>query len=150
MPHMPTAPRAPSTAREPPAANTPSVAHMPAPPCVPMAIIAMGDLRAELNRHHDLEDSRITIERQRERHHNIKGRNLEREFNSLSPTREAPAARTTRSLAPLGSQEDAWCSLHTSVWLSGHASFDPTCWRSTTGLSILSSSCRSTPSPSSQ
>jgi hypothetical protein len=45
----------------------------------------MANLRAELNRHHDDEDSRITIERQHERRRNIEGRNLEGEFNSLAP-----------------------------------------------------------------
>jgi hypothetical protein len=45
----------------------------------------MADLRAELNRRPDGEDSHITIERQRERRRNIKGRNLEGEFNSLAP-----------------------------------------------------------------
>jgi hypothetical protein len=79
------APRASSVAREPPTAHAPSVARTPAPLRVPAASIAMANLRAELNRRHDSEDSHITIERQRERRRNIKGRNLEGEFNSLAP-----------------------------------------------------------------
>jgi hypothetical protein len=78
-------------ARVPSAAHKLAVAHVPlgtcvlAPLCVPAASIAMANLRAELNRHHDDEDSRITIERQHERRRNIEGRNLEGEFDSLAP-----------------------------------------------------------------
>jgi hypothetical protein len=58
---------------------------------VPVASIATTDLRAELNHHHDGEDSRITIEWQRERCHNIEDRNLKREFHSLVLARDVPA-----------------------------------------------------------
>jgi hypothetical protein len=60
--------------------------------------ITMADLRDELMRRRRGgeggrgEDSCITIECHRERHRNIKGRNLERDFESLAPAREAPAA----------------------------------------------------------
>jgi hypothetical protein len=42
--------------------------------------IVMADLCDELICHHRGEDSRITIERHRERRSNIEGRNLERDF----------------------------------------------------------------------
>jgi hypothetical protein len=56
-----------------------------APPCVLVARITTADLRAKLNRRRDGKDSRIIIECQRERRHNIEGRNLQGEFNSLTP-----------------------------------------------------------------
>jgi hypothetical protein len=46
--------------------------------------IAMADLHDELIHHRRGEDSRITIEHHRERR-NIKGRNLEQDFESLVP-----------------------------------------------------------------
>jgi hypothetical protein len=52
----------------------------------------MADLRAELNRHREGEDSCIPIERQRERHRNLKGHNLEKDFDPLVPAQEAPIA----------------------------------------------------------
>jgi hypothetical protein len=45
----------------------------------------MADLRAELNRHRDGKDSRITIRHQGNRRRNIEGRDLEGKFNSLAP-----------------------------------------------------------------
>jgi hypothetical protein len=54
----------PSLARVPPAARSSMVSY------------AMADLRAEINRHHSGEDSRITIERLRERRQDVEGRNL--------------------------------------------------------------------------
>jgi hypothetical protein len=51
------------------------------------------------------EDSHITIERHRERRHNIEGCNLERDFESLVLAREAPAARAMRPpSSPAGSR----------------------------------------------
>jgi hypothetical protein len=47
--------------------------------------ITMADLRDELIHHRMGEDSRITIECHRERHHNIDDRNHERDFESLAP-----------------------------------------------------------------
>jgi hypothetical protein len=84
------APRAPSVAHEPPATYEPSVARAPALPCVPAASIATADLRAELNRRRDGEDSRITIKCQHERHRNIEGRNLERELTLLHRREKRP------------------------------------------------------------
>jgi hypothetical protein len=55
------------------------------------------DLRDELIRHCRGEDSRITIERHRKRHRNVEGCNLERDFESLAPAREAPATCAMRS-----------------------------------------------------
>jgi hypothetical protein len=46
--------------------------------------IAMADLHDELIHHRRGEDSHITIEHHRERR-NIKGRNLEQDFESLVP-----------------------------------------------------------------
>jgi hypothetical protein len=74
----------PSTACTPPSARVPHQA------CVLLSIV-MDDLRDELIHHHRGEDSRITIEHHRERRRNIEGRNLERDFESLAPAREAPA-----------------------------------------------------------
>jgi hypothetical protein len=66
---------------------------MCAPPfaCVPhhacvLPSIVTADLHDELIYHRRGEDSRITIERHRERCRNVKGRNLERDFESLAPT----------------------------------------------------------------
>jgi hypothetical protein len=67
--------------------------------------IATTDLRDELIRRCRGEDSRITIEHHRKRHRNIEGRNLERDFESLAPAREASAAcvmRPTSSPASSG------------------------------------------------
>jgi hypothetical protein len=77
------------------------------------------DLRDELIRRCRGEDSRVTIEHHCERCRNIKGRNLERDFESLAPAREALAARVMRPLSsPAGS---AGCMalaphLHMVVW----------------------------------
>jgi hypothetical protein len=60
----------------------------------------MADLHDELIRRRQGEDSCITIECHHERRHNIKGCNLERDFESLAPTREVPAVRVIRPLAP--------------------------------------------------
>jgi hypothetical protein len=56
--------RAPSSARVPPVARASMVSY------------AMADLRAEINRRHGGEDSRITIERLCERRRDVEGRNL--------------------------------------------------------------------------
>jgi hypothetical protein len=90
------APRAPTTAREPPAAHAPLAAHAPAPSRALTTSATMVDLRTELNHHRDGKDSRITIKHQRERRRNIEGRNLEGEFDSLTPVREAPMVHATR------------------------------------------------------
>jgi hypothetical protein len=64
----------------------------------------MADLRDELIPHRRGEDSCITIKHHCERCHNIEGYNLERDFESLAPAREAPAVRTMRPLSsPAGS-----------------------------------------------
>jgi hypothetical protein len=64
----------------------------------------MTDLCDELIHRRRGEDSRITIERHRERHRNIEGRNLERDFKSLAPAREAPVAHVMHPpSSPVGS-----------------------------------------------
>jgi hypothetical protein len=88
----------PSAARAMPSACVPHQAHV-------LPSIAMTDLRDELIRRCRGEDSRITIERYRERRRNIEGRNLERDFESLTPAREVPAARAMRCpSSPAGSR----------------------------------------------
>jgi hypothetical protein len=78
----------------PSAARVPHQAHA-------LPSIAMADLHDELIHCRIGEDSHITIERHRERHRNIEGRNLKRDFESLSSTREPPV---TRALCPLALQ----------------------------------------------
>jgi hypothetical protein len=60
---------------------------------VPIGSIVTDDLRAELTRHHEGEDSRITIECQCERRYNLKGHNLKRDFGSLASAKEAHVPR---------------------------------------------------------
>jgi hypothetical protein len=81
------------------AARAPLVAHTSAGPRVPVVSIATADLRAELNCRRGEEDSCITIERQCERRHNVEGRNLKRDFDSLV-TQEVPVARAVRPPSP--------------------------------------------------
>jgi hypothetical protein len=62
------------------------------------------DLRDELIHRRRGEDSHITIERHHERHRNIEGRNLERDFESLALAREALETRAMRPpSSPVGS-----------------------------------------------
>jgi hypothetical protein len=64
----------------------------------------MTDLHDELIYRRRGEDIRITIERHHERRHNIEGRNLEQDFKSLAPAREAPVTCVMRpSSSPVGS-----------------------------------------------
>jgi hypothetical protein len=53
----------------------------PAQHRVSMASYQTSDLRVEINRRQGGEDSRTTIERNHERHRDIEGRNLERDFD---------------------------------------------------------------------
>jgi hypothetical protein len=111
--------------------------------------IVTGDLRDELICRRRGEDSHTTIECHRERRHNIEGRILERDFESLGPAPEAPA---TRAIHPPSSPADSggvWCLHHISRWWSGHASSGSTCQRSMTGRSTPPNFYRSTPPPSS-
>jgi hypothetical protein len=68
----------PSVARAPPSAHVPHQARV-------LSSIATASLRDELIHRRQGEDSRITIERHRERRRNIEGRNVERDFESLAP-----------------------------------------------------------------
>jgi hypothetical protein len=74
-----------------------SAARAPAAPRVLMANVATADLRTELNCHHEGKDRRITIECQLERHPNLKGHNLEKDFGSLALAWEAVVAHGTPS-----------------------------------------------------
>jgi hypothetical protein len=65
----------------------------------------MTDLHDKLICRHGGENSRITIEHHRERHCNSKGRNLESDFESLAPAREAPTTLVVRPpSSPTGSE----------------------------------------------
>jgi hypothetical protein len=63
----------PSTvhSRTPMIARTPSAVSTPMVPRAPMTSCTTADLRAELEHRRSGEDGRITIERHRERHHNL-------------------------------------------------------------------------------
>jgi hypothetical protein len=90
----------PSAARALPSTRMPHQARV-------LPSITTVDLRDKLIRRHRGEDSRITIERHHERQHNVEGRNLERDFESLALAREAPAAHAMRPpSSPAGS---GWC-----------------------------------------
>jgi hypothetical protein len=94
--HTPPVAHAPSAARAPPVENAPPVgpdARQTVRHRAPMASYATADLRAEINRHRDGEDGRVTIERQCERRRDIKGRNLEKDFDSHAPSHKSPSAR---------------------------------------------------------
>jgi hypothetical protein len=58
------------------------------------------DLREEINLHRGGEDSRTTIERNRERRQDIEGRNLERDFDLHAPV---GARQVTRAPLPSSS-----------------------------------------------
>jgi hypothetical protein len=144
--------------RFPSAARTPSVAQ--APPGVPgarppvqhralMASYRTTDLREEINHRRGGEDSHTTIERNRERRRDIEGHNLERDFDLHAPVGACQAAHAPLPPGSPGVWGGAWSWPHTYVWWFGHPSSDPTCQRSMTGWSTQSSSCRSTPPPSS-
>jgi hypothetical protein len=85
--------RSPSSTRAPPSACMPHQSRV-------SLSIATADLRNELIHRHRGQDSRITIECHHERRHNIEGCNLERDFESLAPTREAYVACVMHPLAP--------------------------------------------------
>jgi hypothetical protein len=94
--HTPPVAHAPSAARAPPVEHAPPVgpdARQTVRHRAPMASYAMADLRAEINRRHGGEDGRVTIERQHERHQDIEGRNLEKDFDSYAPLHKGPSAR---------------------------------------------------------
>jgi hypothetical protein len=75
-------------------------ARPPAQHRAPMASYRMTDLREEINRRRGGEDSRTTIEHNRERHRDIEGRNLERDFDLHAPVRARQAAHAPLPLAP--------------------------------------------------
>jgi hypothetical protein len=60
----------------------------------------MTDLREEINHRRGGEDSRSTIERNRERRRDIKGRNLERDLDLHAPVGARQAAHAPLPLAP--------------------------------------------------
>jgi hypothetical protein len=121
--------RSPSAARAPPYVCMPHQLRM-------LLSIATTDLHDELIHRCWGEDSQITIECHRERHCNIEGCNLDRDFESLAPTQEVPAARVVCPPSNLADSGGVW-HLH------------PICQRSMMGQLTSWSSCRSTPPPSS-
>jgi hypothetical protein len=57
------------------------------------------DLQAELNRRHAGEDSRVSLERARERRQNIDGRNLDQDFAAVAP--QTPMGTRSQTGVPL-------------------------------------------------
>jgi hypothetical protein len=57
------------------------------------------DLRAELNRRRTGEDAQISLERARERHQNIEGRNLDQDFATATP--QTPMGTRSQTCVPL-------------------------------------------------
>jgi hypothetical protein len=114
MAHVSSVLRALSATHGPLATHVPSIAHALALPWVPAASIATANLWAGLNHCRDGEDSRITIERQRERCRNIEG-----EFDSLVLAREVPTAHDVHppsSPGLLGGCMELAAHLHMVVW----------------------------------
>jgi hypothetical protein len=134
--------------RSPSVACAPPAARGPPQPRVPLSIATV-DLRDELIRHRGGEDSHITIERHHERRHNIEGRNLERDFEYLAPAREAPVARVMHPpSSPVGS--GGCMVLVPHLWMVvWQCKFWPHPSEKYNGTVNPSSSCRSTPPPSS-
>jgi hypothetical protein len=127
----------PSTTRAPPFDRVPHQARV-------LSSIGTAGLHDELIRRRRGEDSCITIVHHRERCHN-----LERDFESLVPAREAPAARATRPLALQRALGGVWRLHSISEWWSGYVNSSPTYRRSTMEQSTPPNFYRSTPSPSS-
>jgi hypothetical protein len=75
-------------------------ARPPAQHRAPMASYRTMDLREEINRRRDGEDSCTTIEHNRERRRDIEGRNLERDFDLHAPVGARQAAHAPLPLAP--------------------------------------------------
>jgi hypothetical protein len=105
---------------------SPSVVRAPPSPHV-LPSIATADLHDKLIRCCKGEDSRITIEPHRERRHNIEGRNLERDFESLAPAREVPTVDVMRPPSSPAGFGAVWRLHHIFGWWSGRASSDPIC-----------------------
>jgi hypothetical protein len=79
----------------------------------------MANLRPELNRHREGEDNCITIECQCERHHNLEGHNLEKDFGSLALVKEAPVPCATHIPSSHGATGGCMTlapHLHMVVW----------------------------------
>jgi hypothetical protein len=76
------------------------------------------DLRAELNHRRAGEDTRISLERARERRQNIEGRNLDQDFAALAP--QAPMGTRSQAGVPLAGVGYAALAdhLHAASWPS--------------------------------
>jgi hypothetical protein len=100
--------RVPSVARAPSVAQAPLVLSNARPPVqhrTSMASYTTIDLREEINRHRGGEDSRTTIEHHHERHRDIEGHKLEKDFDLHAPVRGgllAHAPLPPNSLGVLG------------------------------------------------
>jgi hypothetical protein len=74
------------------------------------------DLRAELDRRRAGEDARVSLERARERHQNIEGRNLDRDFAAVAP--QTPMGTRSQVGVPLAGVGYAALAdhLHAASW----------------------------------
>jgi hypothetical protein len=74
------------------------------------------DLRAELNRRCVGEDARVSLERARERHQNINGRNLDQDFAAVAP--QTPMGTRSQTGVPLAGMGCAALAdyLHAASW----------------------------------
>jgi hypothetical protein len=74
------------------------------------------DLQAELNRRCAGEDSRVSLERTRERRQNIEGRNLDQDFVAVEP--QTPAGTRIQAGVPLAGVGCAALAdhLHATTW----------------------------------
>jgi hypothetical protein len=151
--------RQPSTqwSLTPSTVHAPSVAHAPParlnarPPAqrrTEMVSYMMIDLKEEINHCRGGEYNRTAIECHRERWRNIKGCNLEKNFDSHAPAHGGPVIHAPHLLTPREFCEGAWRLPHTCVWWSGLTCSSPTYQKSMTGRSTPLNSCRSTPPPS--
>jgi hypothetical protein len=99
------------------------------------------NLRAELNRRRAGEDARVSLERARERHQNIDGRNLDQDFATVAP--QTPMGTRSQTGVPLALRI-------ISARRHGHPSSGRTCRKNMTERRTSRSSCRCTLPPSQQ
>jgi hypothetical protein len=102
------------------------------------------DLRAELNRGRAGEDARVSMERARERHQNIDGRDLDQDFAAVAL--QTPMGTRSQTGVPLADVGCATCGSSPR----GHPSSGRTCRKNTTERQTRRSSCRCTLPPSRQ
>jgi hypothetical protein len=101
--------------------RSPSAARAPPYVCMPHQLrvllsIATADFHDELIHRCRGEDSQITIECHRERRRDIEGCNLDRDFESLAPTQEVPAACVVCPPCNLADSGGVWHLHHIFGW----------------------------------